>query len=1676
MHKKRIYMFFRNTVSIVLALSLVFGDTVAGFTTVFASETATVQETEEIVTEEEINAGNYGLADNIQDGTILHCFDWKYNDIKAMLPQIAEAGFTSVQTSPAQKGCGDDIWYKLYQPLGFWIGDNALGSKSELQALCTEADKYGIKVIVDVVANHLAGDHSNIDDGLKASEYWHHSGYNSDNIDWTNRWQVTQGEIGMPDLNSEHSTVQQKVASYIDELKGVGVDGIRWDAAKHISLPSESCGFWSAVTNSGLYNYGEILEGPVDPTEQNGEKVVTEDSKRLMKEYTQYMSVTDNNYGSRLMGSFRDGQVPTDSGYWSGMGISPNKMIYWAESHDTYSNNEGEGGWTKYIDENAVDRAYAIAAGRADASALYFSRPNEKAKDSIMQGAKGSTRFTSKQVAEVNHLHNATIGQRDYYVYDSNANVAAVCRETGAVIVKGSGNGQVSISNGGSLTKPGTYTDKISGNTFTVTSSNISGNIGDTGIAVIYEESNRGSINASMADGASFTTDSVDVTFTVKDASNATYAVDGKAAVSFQDSVKLTLGESTDFGGKVKVVIKATGADGSALEKTFTYTKKEAGKVEKNTVYFTKPSGWSGAYIYAYVPGTAATKLTGEWPGTAMAAEEDGVYTYTFEDSVSTAKVIFAESASGSQTPLDVEGEACGYDYTGGKAYTYDGTWKEVSINNNTPTNTTAPTGTNVPSPTQGGDVITVDFADGSSFDTETKTVKITVANNAKGTYCVDDGPEKEFTGTATVVLGKGKIADSDVTLKVTVNNRTKTYTYRKVFNTDTFYVKTNAAAEEENVVEAPKVNAAAETGGMYATNPNGGVGKEKTIKSMADFDADCLVAQSGAWDVPNTWNGAHENSVADCYGLYAAWDDTNLYVGVEYVNTTDTWQREGEASLMDNGKMSNVPVALAINAGTKTAMTGKMEAAADDDYIWGLKCEFETRVDHLLIGSAQVGSGTPGLFVAKSDGTASYDPEYCLSFKENGITYQAEDGSISSSIMHLKGSQSVDDAYDSSKYVDALTDGNGHNRKYDTFFTYTIPLSVLGIDKATLTSNGIGIMGLATRGESCMDSVPHDPSMLDNTMEAYRAGDNTSYEKEDLDIITVPLASVGKLNSGGGGDITPIVRPTSTTAPTAGPTTEPNGLAVNFGADRSAPQYNTTELAIKAEVTGGNAPYTYEFFVDDKSVQKGEKDTYTWKNDTAGAHTITAEVTDSKGVKQIVTKDYDLEKDEDNPNPTTSVSPTPTTVPTTTITGTVTPIVTDTPSDSIEITKFVISCKTSDGSYKVGDKFTMEASASNADGAPKYMFTYILNGEEVIVKNYDEEATTSFVPDTAGIYLFKVYVVDNSNDHKSEFMTGSVEIAERSDITGVPSEGPDITDTPVITGGQVVTLSPTPTSGILTPTSGIETPTPTSGILTPTSGAVTPTPTHGVIDPIRVSPTATSTPIPTRKPTVTTAPVTPKPPVKGTVLLDEKSNAYYKVVSTGSTRTVQYSEYDGSEESVTIPSTITINKQSYKVTSIADSAFKNNKKLKKVYVGKNVTTIGKSAFSGCTALQKVTGCTNVKTIKDKAFYGCKKLTSMAMKSSLTSIGKSAFYKCTALKKITIPAKVSKIGSKAFYGCKNLKTITIKTTKLTTGKVGSSAFKNIYKKATVKVPSKKVSSYKTLLKKKGLSSSAKVKK
>lgn len=554
-----------------------------------------------------VSANKYKLKDNIQDGVILHCFDWTYNDIKAELPKIAKAGFTSIQTSPAQPN-GTGTWYWLYQPISFSIGTNGVGTKAELQSLCDEAEKYGIKIIVDVVANHLRGDHNNIDNDLKPSEYWHTFG---GGIDWKNRWQVTHGSIGMPDIATENPYVQQKVCNYVQELKSVGVDGLRWDAAKHIGVPSEGDDFWKSVTQYGLYNYGEILGGPDDRSTGNED---------IMKEYTDYISVTDSNYGKELRDSFNSGKAPTSSGNWSEKGISNDKLLYWGESHDTWSNNK-DWGFSNEMSQNVIDRAYAVAASRNKVTALYFSRPSSTNKESIKMGEKGSTHFTSSEVAQINKFHNAMDGKADYYTVSDGCSVITR-KDGGAVIVKGSGSGEVSVENGGGYAKPGTYTDAVSGNTFTITSSTISGTIGSSGIAVVYDAEPEGP-SASVTPGSTnYNTDELTLTLNCKNAKNAQYSIDDGAFVNYTNGQKITIGTNLPYDTVTTVTVKASDGKTTSDPETYTYTKVDPNAV-KVVAYDNSSTKWSKVNAYFW---SDDNKEMTSWPGKKMTDKGNNIF------------------------------------------------------------------------------------------------------------------------------------------------------------------------------------------------------------------------------------------------------------------------------------------------------------------------------------------------------------------------------------------------------------------------------------------------------------------------------------------------------------------------------------------------------------------------------------------------------------------------------------------------------------------------------------------------------------------------------------------------------------------------------------------------------------------------------------------------------------------------------------------------------------------------------------------------------------------------------------------------------------------------------------------------------------------------------------------
>ena len=93
----------------------------------------------------------------------------------------------------------------------------------------------------------------------------------------------------------------------------------------------------------------------------------------------------------------------------------------------------------------------------------------------------------------------------------------------------------------------------------------------------------------------------------------------------------------------------------------------------------------------------------------------------------------------------------------------------------------------------------------------------------------------------------------------------------------------------------------------------------------------------------------------------------------------------------------------------------------------------------------------------------------------------------------------------------------------------------------------------------------------------------------------------------------------------------------------------------------------------------------------------------------------------------------------------------------------------------------------------------------------------------------------------------------------------------------------------------------------------------------------------------------------KGSKVTDKKTKAVYKIIGTGKNKTVEYVRSTKKNASkITVPAKVKIKGQNYKVTSIAQNAMKNSKKLSYLIIGRNVKKIGEKACYGCKKLRYI--------------------------------------------------------------------------------------------------------------------------
>lgn len=587
------------------------------------------------------------LQNNIADGVILHALCWSYADIEKNIPAIAAAGYSAVQTSPVQQpkdiNTSTDIsgqWWKLYQPVSLSIANNSwVGTSTQLTSLCNTAHQYGVKIICDIVSNHLGASSEDKTPKKLAKEVqtyeptlWGSNGstqgnqyFHQDFSAASDGNNVTTGCLTQcPDLNTGNDYVQGRVKSLLRSCIDCGVDGFRFDAAKHIETPSDgsnASSYWTNVLgdatsyassskNKTLFYYGEILNGI--------------GNNRPSSNYTNLANgkfrITDNGASASIRGAVTGHNASAAQNASLSKSGGASHAVLWAESHDTYLGNAQSEVTTDVSDQDIV-KTWALVAARGNSTALYFARTNNMQ----MGTAATNTNYKSVAVAEVNKFHNNYVGQSEKL--GSSGSIAYVARGTTGIVLVNCNGTSTSASVSGTGLANGTYTDMITGSKFTVSGGTVSGNIGSTGVAVVTTGSTTPAVFASK-ESQTFEGETITTQLSLSNATSGTYQLDNYAPVTFTGSPTIRMGSDYNYGDTFTLTLTAT--DGSQTTTTkYKYTKKAAAS---SGIYVILPASvvnkgsngkkWTTpvfCYVYDEVNTTSYPKYANAaWPGAEM--------------------------------------------------------------------------------------------------------------------------------------------------------------------------------------------------------------------------------------------------------------------------------------------------------------------------------------------------------------------------------------------------------------------------------------------------------------------------------------------------------------------------------------------------------------------------------------------------------------------------------------------------------------------------------------------------------------------------------------------------------------------------------------------------------------------------------------------------------------------------------------------------------------------------------------------------------------------------------------------------------------------------------------------------------------------------------------------------
>ena len=431
--------------------------------------------------------------------TILHVWSWDFPTITENMKQIADAGFTMIQTSPVN-ACfspeGGNIkildekegnWYHYYQPTDWTVGNNIVGTEQEMQVMLDEAKKYGIRVLVDVLPNHTAFDIDLVTDEFYAAVGGREKMFHTHGLEgihnYNDRTQCThQGVGGLPDVNTENPLFQKYYMQFVNKLIQMGVRGFRYDTAKHIGVHSDPLDTEAGVTENDFWDVatgrkevlGVSLCIPYDSLFVYGE--VLQDRNVPEEEYAGYFGQTASSYGHVLREVLWHRSAKGHNLLDWCHRAAPEYLTTWVESHDTYCNANESAGLT----DAQIRTGWVFLTARQNGTPLFYSRPMNSTRENYfgdnLLGARGNEEFFHPEVVAVNKFRQAMNGQIENVQISEDGEVVVISRgDKGAAVINFAA--EVNDFELPVGLADGTYADQVYGTSFTVENGVLKGNV-----------------------------------------------------------------------------------------------------------------------------------------------------------------------------------------------------------------------------------------------------------------------------------------------------------------------------------------------------------------------------------------------------------------------------------------------------------------------------------------------------------------------------------------------------------------------------------------------------------------------------------------------------------------------------------------------------------------------------------------------------------------------------------------------------------------------------------------------------------------------------------------------------------------------------------------------------------------------------------------------------------------------------------------------------------------------------------------------------------------------------------------------------------------------------------------------------------------------------------------------